>query len=43
MMKVYFRATQSRESEKVLDEERINIIPGFEPYFGSLAEIKEMS
>lgn len=30
-------------SQKVLDEERINIIPGFEPYLGSLAEVKEIA
>lgn len=29
--------------EKVLDEGRINIIPGFEPYLGSLKEIKEIA
>ena len=28
---------------KTPDSERINIIPGFEPYLGSLAEIKEIS
>ncbi|MDD5406588.1 MAG: nitrogenase molybdenum-iron protein subunit beta [Sulfurovaceae bacterium] len=30
-------------SQRVVDEERINIIPGFEPYLGSLAEVKEIA
>ena len=33
----------NENTEKVVDQERINIIPGFEPYLGSLEEIKEVS
>ncbi len=43
MMKGILEQLNPDRSEKVLDEERINIIPGFEPYLGSLAEIKEIA
>ncbi len=43
MMKSILEQLNPSKSEKVLDEERINIIPGFEPYLGSLAEIKEIA
>ena len=43
MMKAILEQLNPEKSAKVLDEERINIIPGFEPYLGSLAEIKEIA
>ncbi len=43
MMKGILEQLNPDRAEKVLDEERINIIPGFEPYLGSLTEIKEIS
>lgn len=43
MMKATLEQLNPPRSEKVLDEERINIIPGFEPYLGSLKEIKKIS
>jgi nitrogenase molybdenum-iron protein beta chain len=43
MMKSILEQLNPSKEEKVLDAERINIIPGFEPYLGSLAEIKEIS
>ncbi|MDD3774792.1 MAG: nitrogenase molybdenum-iron protein subunit beta [Sulfurovaceae bacterium] len=43
MMKGILEQLNPDRAEKVLDEERINIIPGFEPYLGSLAEIKEIA
>ncbi|TQV62141.1 MAG: nitrogenase molybdenum-iron protein subunit beta, partial [Sulfurovum sp.] len=43
MMKSILEQLNPERDAKVLDEERINIIPGFEPYLGSLAEIKEIS
>jgi nitrogenase molybdenum-iron protein beta chain len=43
MMKGILEQLNPERSEKVEDKERINIIPGFEPYLGSLAEIKEIS
>jgi nitrogenase molybdenum-iron protein beta chain len=43
MMKSILEQTNPSKAEKVLDEERINIIPGFEPYLGSLKEIKKIS
>jgi nitrogenase molybdenum-iron protein beta chain len=43
MMKGILEQLNPSKSEKVEDSERINIIPGFEPYLGSLAEIKEIS
>jgi len=43
MMKAMLEQLNPPRSEKVVDEGRINIIPGFEPYLGSLAEIKEIS
>lgn len=42
MIKGILEQLNPLKSEKVLDEERINIIPGFEPYLGSLKEIKEI-
>ena len=42
MMKAILNQLNPERSEKVLDEERINIIPGFEPYLGSLKEVKEI-
>jgi nitrogenase molybdenum-iron protein beta chain len=43
MMKAMLEQLNPPRSEKVEDEERINIIPGFEPYLGSLKEIKEIA
>ncbi|AXX93198.1 nitrogenase molybdenum-iron protein subunit beta [Malaciobacter molluscorum LMG 25693] len=43
MMKATLEQLNPSRTEKVLDEERINIIPGFEPYLGSLREIKNIS
>jgi nitrogenase molybdenum-iron protein beta chain len=43
MIKGILEQLNPERSEKVEDKERINIIPGFEPYLGSLAEIKEIS
>ena len=43
MMKGILEQLNPTKAEKVLDEDRINIIPGFEPYIGSLEEIKEIS
>ncbi|QOY53156.1 nitrogenase molybdenum-iron protein subunit beta [Candidatus Sulfurimonas baltica] len=43
MIKAILEQLNPPKSEKVLDEERINIIPGFEPYLGSLKEIKEIA
>ncbi|MBN2722070.1 MAG: nitrogenase molybdenum-iron protein subunit beta [Campylobacterales bacterium] len=43
MMKGILEQLNPDVSQKVLDEERINIIPGFEPYLGSLAEVKEIA
>jgi nitrogenase molybdenum-iron protein beta chain len=42
MMKAMLEQLNPSRSEKVVDEGRINIIPGFEPYLGSLAEVKEI-
>lgn len=43
MMKAMLEQLNPPKSEKVVDEGRINIIPGFEPYLGSLAEVKEIA
>jgi len=43
MMKAILEQLNPPKSERVVDEERINIIPGFEPYLGSLREIKKIS
>jgi nitrogenase molybdenum-iron protein beta chain len=43
MMKSILEQLNPTRSEKVVDEERINIIPGFEPYLGSLREIKNIA
>ncbi|RXJ99651.1 nitrogenase molybdenum-iron protein subunit beta [Arcobacter sp. CECT 8986] len=43
MMKATLEQLNPSRSERVEDEERINIIPGFEPYLGSLREIKNIS
>lgn len=43
MMKGILEQLNPDVSQRVLDEERINIIPGFEPYLGSLAEVKEIA
>jgi nitrogenase molybdenum-iron protein beta chain len=43
MMKAILEQLNPARDQKVEDEERINIIPGFEPYLGSLAEVKEMA
>jgi nitrogenase molybdenum-iron protein beta chain len=42
MMKSTLEQLNPERSEKVVEEGRINIIPGFEPYLGSLAEVKEI-
>ena len=39
MMKSILEQLNPERSERVADDERINIIPGFEPYLGSLIEI----
>ena len=43
MMKSILEQLNPSRSEAVLDEERINIIPGFEPYLGSLKEVKKIA
>jgi len=43
MMKSTLEQLNPTKAERVLDEERINIIPGFETYIGSLKEIKAIS
>ena len=43
MMKSMLEQLNPTRSEKVVEEGRINIIPGFEPYLGSLAEVKEIA
>jgi len=43
MMKAMLEQLNPTRSEKVVEEGRINIIPGFEPYLGSLAEVKEIA
>ena len=43
MMKSTLEQLNPTRSEKVVDEERINIIPGFEPYLGSLKEVKSIA
>lgn len=43
MMKSILEQLNPSKSEKVLDEERINIIPGFETYLGSLKEVKNIA
>ncbi len=43
MIRAILEQTNPTKAEKVVDEERINIIPGFEPYLGSLKEIKNIS
>jgi len=43
MMKSILEQLNPPRSEKVEDAERINIIPGFEPYLGSLKELKEIA
>ena len=42
MMKSILEQLNPERSERVADDERINIIPGFETYLGSLKEIKKM-
>lgn len=42
MMKATLEQLNPSKAERVLDEERINIIPGFEPYLGSLKELKNI-
>lgn len=43
MIKSILEQLNPEVSQRVVDEERINIIPGFEPYLGSLAEVKEIA
>ncbi|MFA5502661.1 MAG: nitrogenase molybdenum-iron protein subunit beta [Sulfurovaceae bacterium] len=43
MIKSILEQLNPEASQRVVDEERINIIPGFEPYLGSLAEVKEIA
>ena len=43
MMKATLEQLNPSREEKVLDEERINLIPGFEPYLGSLKEVKNIT
>jgi nitrogenase molybdenum-iron protein beta chain len=42
MMKAMLEQLNPTKAEKVVEEGRINIIPGFEPYLGSLTEVKEI-
>lgn len=42
MIKAILEQLNPPRSEKVVDEERVNIIPGFEPYLGSLKEVKNI-
>jgi len=43
MMKNTLEQLSIGKEARVIDEGRINIIPGFEPYLGSLKEVKEIS
>jgi nitrogenase molybdenum-iron protein beta chain len=43
MKSILEQLAPENKEDKVVDEERINIIPGFEPYLGSLAEVKEIA
>ncbi len=43
MMRSILEQSVPEGSEKVLDKDRINIIPGFEPYLGSLREVKKIA
>ncbi|MCK9234668.1 MAG: nitrogenase molybdenum-iron protein subunit beta [Acholeplasmataceae bacterium] len=43
MMKATLEQLVPEGTKRVVDEERINIIPGFEPYLGSLKEVKKMA
>jgi len=43
MMKAMLEQLSIGKENKVVQEGRINIIPGFEPYLGSLKEIKEIA
>jgi len=43
MIKAILEQTNPSRDEKIEDAERINVIPGFEPYLGSLKEIKEIN
>ncbi len=43
MMRSILEQTVPENTEKVVDKERINIIPGFEPYIGSLREVKKIA
>ncbi|MEA3315945.1 MAG: DUF3364 domain-containing protein [Campylobacterota bacterium] len=42
MMKAILEQLTIGKEARVVDEERINIIPGFEPYLGSIKEVKEI-
>lgn len=42
MMKAILEQLTIGKEARVIDEGRINIIPGFEPYLGSIKEIKEI-
>lgn len=43
MMKATLEQLNPARSERVEDPERLNIIPGFEPYLGSLKEVKKIA
>jgi nitrogenase molybdenum-iron protein beta chain len=43
MMRSILEQTVPADTERVVDSERINIIPGFEPYIGSLREVKKIA
>ncbi|MCD4758596.1 MAG: nitrogenase molybdenum-iron protein subunit beta [Arcobacteraceae bacterium] len=43
MMKGMLEQLSIGKENRVVEEGRINIIPGFEPYLGSLAEVKEIA
>ncbi len=43
MMKATLEQLVPEGTKRVVDEERINIIPGFEPYLGSLKEVKKIA
>lgn len=43
MMRSILEQTVPEGEEKATDSERINLIPGFEPYIGSLREVKKIA
>jgi len=43
MMKSILEQSVPADAQKVVEDDRINIIPGFEPYIGSLREVKKIA